>query len=72
MGSTPSASARTVIGVPCTSLPDTINTLLPITLWYLAKISAGRYAPPICPKCLEPLAYGQATETKMFFDIHKE
>ena len=32
-GERPSASARTVIGVPCTSDPETIATWLPLARW---------------------------------------
>ena len=41
-GDTPSASARTVIGVPWTSEPLTINTSLPTARCWRAKMSAGR------------------------------
>ena len=52
----PFFSAVIVIGVPCSSLPDTIKTSLPIILWYLPKISPGSNAPARVPKCKEPFA----------------
>ena len=40
-GETPRFSASRVTGVPCESLPDTIRTSLPFSLWYRANMSAG-------------------------------
>ena len=53
------------MGVPCWSLPDTMITWLPLSRWYRAKTSAGRYAPAICPMWAGPFTYGHATPTKI-------
>ena len=42
---TPSASAWTWIGVPCSSVPLTISTLLPAIRWYRLNMSHGRAKP---------------------------
>ena len=57
---TPSLSAWTWIGVPCSSVPDTISTLLPAIRWYRLNMSLGIAKPETCPMCRGPLAYGQA------------
>src|SRR6266699_2861649 len=65
-GETPSRSADTITGVPCSSVPLTITTSLPFNRWYRAKMSDGTPGPATCPRCRGPLAYGQATATKIF------
>src|SRR3954471_24690582 len=66
-GETPSRSADTITGVPCSSVPLTITTSLPFSRWYRAKMSDGTPGPATCPRCRGPLAYGQATATRIFF-----
>ncbi len=46
---TPSASAWTWIGVPCSSVPETMSTLSPAIRWYLENMSQGRPKPETCP-----------------------
>ena len=46
---TPSASACTWIGVPCSSVPLTISTLLPAIRWYRLNMSQGSPKPETCP-----------------------
>src|ERR1700678_2872080 len=57
---TPSASACTWIGVPCSSVPLTISTRFPAIRWYRLNMSHGRPKPETCPMCRGPFAYGQA------------
>src|SRR6476646_8670279 len=66
-GDTPSRSAVTITGVPCSSVPLTIRTSSPFKRWYRAKMSAGTANPTTCPRCLRPDAYGQAGATRIFF-----
>ena len=42
---TPSRSAWTWIGVPCSSVPETISTLLPAIRWYRLNMSLGMAKP---------------------------
>ena len=42
---TPSASACTWIGVPCSSVPLTISTRLPAIRWYRLNMSQGSPKP---------------------------
>src|SRR4051795_1355404 len=65
-GDTPSRSAVTITGVPCSSVPLTIRTSSPFKRWYRAKMSAGTANPTTCPRCLRPDAYGQAGATRTF------
>ena len=58
---TPSWSAATRIGVPCSSVPDTIRTSWPAIRMYLLKTSEGTPKPATWPMWRGPLAYGQAT-----------
>jgi hypothetical protein len=53
---TPSASAWTRIGVPCSSVPDTISTSCPAIRMYRANTSDGTPNPDTCPICLGPFA----------------
>ena len=55
-GVTPSASAATVIGVPCSSVPLTISTRLPFIRWKRLKTSEGTPKPETWPMCRGPLA----------------
>src|SRR5215471_4812935 len=64
-GEIPSWSAPYVIGVPCSSVPLTMSTRAPRSRWYRANTSDGTPNPATCPMCRGPLAYGQATETRM-------
>src|SRR5207253_5587057 len=66
LGDTPSSSARTIVGVPCMSLPPTIRTPSPFIRWYRAMTSAGMNVETAWPRCLGPDAYGQATHTRIF------
>src|SRR6516225_8353863 len=66
---TPSLSAWTVIGVPCSSVPETISTLLPAILWYRLNMSHGKAKPETWPMCRGPLAYGQAGAARMCFGL---
>ena len=52
----PSLSAWTWIGVPCSSVPDTIRTLLPAIRWYRLNMSLGSPKPETWPMCRGPLA----------------
>ena len=58
---TPSLSAATRIGVPCSSVPDTMSTSCPAIRMYLLKTSEGTPKPATWPMWRGPLAYGQAT-----------
>ena len=58
---TPSWSAATRIGVPCSSVPETISTSWPAIRMYLLKTSEGTPKPATWPMWRGPLAYGQAT-----------
>ena len=62
---TPSASACTWIGVPCSSVPLTISTLSPAIRWYRLNMSQGSPKPETCPMWRGPLAYGQAGAARM-------
>ena len=53
---TPSLSACTWIGVPCSSVPETISTLLPAIRWYRLNMSLGSPKPETWPMCRGPLA----------------
>ena len=53
---TPSASACTWMGVPCSSVPLTMSTRLPAIRWYLLNMSAGSANPDTCPMWRGPLA----------------
>ena len=66
---TPSLSAWTLIGVPCSSVPETISTLLPAIRWYRLNMSLGMAKPETCPMCRGPLAYGQAAAVRMCFGL---
>ena len=44
-----SLSAWTWIGVPCSSVPLTISTLLPAIRWYRLNMSHGRAKPETWP-----------------------
>ena len=63
-GGTPSFSAWTRIGVPCSSVPLTISTWLPAIRWYRLNTSDGTPKPATWPMCRGPLAYGQATAVR--------
>src|SRR5215469_699399 len=63
---TPSASACTWIGVPCSSVPLTISTGLPHIRWYRANMSHGRPKPDTWPMWRGPFAYGQAAHARMW------
>src|SRR5690242_12477372 len=54
-----------MIGVPCSSVPLTIRTLLPFSRWYLANTSEGTPNPATWPMWRGPLAYGHATATRI-------
>ena len=58
---TPSLSAVTRIGVPCSSVPLTIRTSWPAIRMYREKTSEGTPKPATWPMWRGPLAYGQAT-----------
>ncbi len=60
-GVTPSLSAWTRIGVPCSSVPLTISTLLPAMRMYRLNTSEGTPKPETWPMWRGPLAYGHAT-----------
>src|SRR3989441_1618013 len=66
LGGTPSCSARTIVGVPCMSLPPTMRTSSPFILWYRAKMSAGMNVETAWPRCRGPDVYGHATQTRIF------
>src|SRR5437870_214287 len=66
LGGTPSCSARTMVGVPCMSLPPTMRTSSPFIRWNRAKMSAGMNVETAWPMCRGPDAYGQATATRIF------
>ena len=61
----PSASAATWIGVPCSSVPLTISTRFPAIRWYRLNMSDGRPKPETWPMWRGPLAYGQAGAVRM-------
>src|SRR5215469_12777004 len=63
---TPSASAWTWIGVPCSSVPLTISTWLPRIRWYRENMSQGRPKPDTWPMCRGPFAYGHAGALRMW------
>src|SRR3989442_2002279 len=65
-GETPSCSARTIVGVPCMSLPPTMSTSSPFIRWYRAKMSAGMNVETAWPRCRGPDVYGHATQTRIF------
>src|SRR5205809_7719045 len=65
LGDTPSWSARTIVGVPCMSLPPTIRTSSPFIRWYRAMTSAGMNVETAWPRCLGPDAYGHETQTRI-------
>src|SRR3954452_19014133 len=67
-GDTPFRSADTITGVPCSSVPLTIRTSLPLSLWYRANTSADTAKPATCPMWRGPLAYGHAGATRIFCD----
>jgi hypothetical protein len=46
---TPSASACTWIGVPCSSVPLTISTRFPAIRWYRLNMSQGSAKPETWP-----------------------
>src|SRR3954463_11717016 len=54
-----------MIGVPCSSVPLTMSTSSPRRRWYRAKMPDGTPKPATWPMCRGPLAYGQATATRM-------
>src|SRR4051812_25417895 len=60
-GLSPSSSARTRIGVPCSSVPETMRTSCPAIRMYLLKTSEGTPKPATWPMWRGPLVYGQAT-----------
>ncbi len=60
-GITPCSSAATRIGVPCSSVPETIRTSWPAIRMYLLNTSEGTPKPATWPMWRGPLAYGQAT-----------
>ena len=60
-GVRPSSSARTRIGVPCSSVPETMRTSCPAIRMYLLKTSEGTPKPATWPMWRGPLVYGQAT-----------
>src|SRR3954453_20361764 len=62
----PSLSAATRIGVPCSSVPLTMRTLLPAIRWYRLKTSDGTPKPATWPMWRGPLAYGQAPAVRMW------
>ena len=55
-GVMPSASAATVIGVPCSSVPLTMRTLSPAMRWKRLKTSEGTPNPETWPMCRGPFA----------------
>src|SRR5699024_7600028 len=57
----PSLSASTRIGVPCSSVPETMSTSCPAIRMYREKTSEGTPKPATWPMWRGPLAYGQAT-----------
>src|SRR2546428_760827 len=59
-------SARTIVGVPCMSLPPTMSTSSPFIRWYRAKMSAGMNVETAWPRCRGPDVYGHATQTRIF------
>src|SRR5437870_3433954 len=65
-GETPSCSARTIVGVPCMSLPPTMSTSSPFIRWYRAKMSAGMNVETAWPRCRGPDVYGHAAQTRIF------
>src|SRR6478752_7609124 len=58
---TPSLSAATRIGVPCSSVPETMRTSCPAIRMYRLKTSEGTPKPATWPMWRGPFAYGQAT-----------
>ncbi len=60
-GVTPSWSAATSSGVPCSSVPETMSTSCPAIRMYLLNTSEGTPNPATWPMWRGPLAYGQAT-----------
>ncbi len=58
---TPGLSAATRIGVPCSSVPETMSTSCPAIRMYLLNTSEGTPNPATWPMWRGPLAYGQAT-----------
>jgi hypothetical protein len=44
----------------------------PVIFLYRTKISAGRYAPAMWPKCIGPFAYGNALVTMIFSFANSE
>src|SRR6476620_3117147 len=60
-GVRPSSSARTRIGVPCSSVPLTMRTSCPAIRMYRLNTSEGTPKPATWPMWRGPLVYGQAT-----------
>ena len=58
---TPSLSASTRIGVPCSSVPLTMRTSWPAIRMNRLKTSEGTPKPATWPMWRGPLVYGQAT-----------
>src|SRR5687768_11368894 len=65
-GLTPAWSARTRMGVPCSSDPLTMRTSWPAIRMYRLKTSEGTPNPATWPRWRGPLAYGQATAERTF------
>ena len=65
-GVTSAWSARTRIGVPCSSDPLTMSTSWPAIRMYRLKTSEGTPNPATWPRWRGPLAYGQATAERTF------
>src|SRR5689334_16919991 len=61
---TPSSSAAMRIGVPCSSVPETISTSCPVIRMYRLYTSEGTPKPATWPMWRGPFAYGHATADK--------
>src|SRR6478736_63114 len=64
-GERPSSSASTRIGVPCSSVPDTMRTSCPAIRMYRLKTSEGTPKPATWPMWRGPLVYGQAVRASV-------